>query len=318
MSLRIAIIGAGMAGVSAGRLLADRGDRVTLLEKSRGCGGRCATKRWEGHTVDHGAQYFTMRHPDFSAAVQQTCGETLGRIAAPVLDENSATLPDTGRYYHREGNSRLVRSMAAGLTLRTETTVTDARALLGEYDRVLSTAPLPQTAALFGQTTRAEYSPCLTVLLAYRCEPTGLCREAYAVSDHTSDLAWSACENHKAGRIAAGCTVIVTQMSEAFSRRHIESPPAAYPALVRTMVERCWSLSSDNFLAALGHRWRYARVAKSHTAPALPEGCYFAGDALGTSRVEDAWLAGRAAALQIIQSSPMANTTSTICRISLT
>jgi hypothetical protein len=302
MSLRIAIIGAGMAGVSAGRLLADRGHRVTLLEKSRGCGGRCATKRWEGHIVDHGAQYFTLRHLDFSAAVQQTCGEALCRITAPVLDEHGAPLPDTGRYCHREGNSRVVRSMAAGLTLRTETTVTDVRALLAEYDCVLSTAPLPQTAALFGHTISAEYIPCLTVLLAYRGEPTGLCREAYALSDHTSDLAWSACENHKPGRIATGCTVMVAQMSEAFSRKHLESPPADYPALVLGMVERRWGLSSDNFLAALGHRWRYARVSKSHIAPKLPDRCYFAGDALAASRVEDAWLAGRAAALNIIHS----------------
>jgi hypothetical protein len=51
-----------------------------------------------------------------------------------------------------------------------------------------------------------------------------------------------------------------------------------------------------------GHRWRYARVAQSHAAPALPEHCYFAGDALTASRVADAWFAGRAAALNIIQS----------------
>ncbi len=93
MSLRIAMIGDGLAGVSAGRLLADRGHDVTLLEKSRGCGGRCATKRWAGHTVDHGAQYFTMRHPEFSATVQQACGEALCRITAPVLDEHCAPLP---------------------------------------------------------------------------------------------------------------------------------------------------------------------------------------------------------------------------------
>jgi hypothetical protein len=234
--------------------------------------------------------------------VQQTCGEALCRITAPVLDENGAALSDTGRYYHRDGNSRLVRGMAAGLTLRTETTVTDARALLGDYDRVLSTAPLPQTAALFGLTIPSQYIPCLTVLLAYRGHPEGLCREAYAVGDHTSDLAWSACENHKAGRIAEGCTVMVAQMSGAFSRKHLESPPADYPALVRAMVERRWGLSSDNFLAALGHRWRYARVAEPHPAPALPERCYFAGDALGASRVEDAWLAGRATALNSILS----------------
>jgi hypothetical protein len=300
--MRIAIIGAGMAGVSAGRLLADCGHEVTLLEKSRGYGGRCATKRWENHVVDHGAQYFSMRQPDFSAAVQQTCAEALCRLTAPVLDEHGEPLPDTGRFYHREGNSRLVRRMAEGLAVRTETTVTDARALLGEYDRVLSTAPLPQTAALFGLTLPADYIPCLTVLLAYRGEPAGLCQKVYAVSDRASDLAWSACENHKAGRIAAGCTVIVAQMSEAFSRRHLESPPADYPALVRGMVERRWGLSSDNFLAGLGHRWRYARVAQSHAAPALPERCHFAGDALTASRVEDAWLAGRAAARNIIQS----------------
>jgi hypothetical protein len=302
MSLRIAIIGAGMAGVSAGRLLADCGHEVTLLEKSRGYGGRCATKRWENHIVDHGAQYFTLRHPDFSAAVHQASGEALCHITAPVLDENGTPLPDTGRYFHRDGNSRLVRRMAEGLAVRTETTVTDVRGLLEEYDRVLSTAPLPQTAALFGLTIPAEYIPCLTVLLAYRGEPTGLCRQVYAVSDRASDLAWSACENHKPGRIAAGFTVLVTQMSEAFSREHLESPPAEYPALVRAMVERRWELSPDNFLAALGHRWRYARVAQSHAAPALPQRCHFAGDALTASRVEDAWLAGRAAARNIIQS----------------
>jgi predicted NAD/FAD-dependent oxidoreductase len=82
---------------------------------------------------------------------------------------------------------------------------------------------------------------------------------------------------HKAGRIGAGCTVMVAQMSEAFSRRHLESPPTDYPGLVRSMVERRWRLSSENFLAALGHRWRYARV-------------------------EDAWLAGRDTARKIIES----------------
>jgi len=49
--------------------------------------------------VDHGAQYITMRHPDFSSAMHQTCGEALCRITAPLLDENGAALPDTSRYY---------------------------------------------------------------------------------------------------------------------------------------------------------------------------------------------------------------------------
>ena len=67
MRLKIAIIGAGIAGVSATNALNARGCNVTLFEKSRGYGGRCATKRWEGHTVDHGAQYFTIRDERFRA-----------------------------------------------------------------------------------------------------------------------------------------------------------------------------------------------------------------------------------------------------------
>ena len=77
ISLRIAIIGAGMAGVSAGRLSADRGHEVTLLGESRGRGGRRGSKRWNGRIVGHGAQYFIMRHPKFSTAVQQARGDAL-------------------------------------------------------------------------------------------------------------------------------------------------------------------------------------------------------------------------------------------------
>jgi predicted NAD/FAD-dependent oxidoreductase len=68
MSLRITIIGAGLACFSAGRQLADHGNGVTVLEKSRSGGGSCDTKWWECHIVDHGAQNFTIRNPDSPTA----------------------------------------------------------------------------------------------------------------------------------------------------------------------------------------------------------------------------------------------------------
>ena len=40
MTQRIAIIGAGIAGATAARALADTGHAVTLFEKARGPGGR--------------------------------------------------------------------------------------------------------------------------------------------------------------------------------------------------------------------------------------------------------------------------------------
>jgi len=296
MNPNIAIIGAGMAGVSAANALNARGCTVTLFEKSRGFGGRCATKRWEGHTVDHGAQYFTIRDERFRAAVQAASGEALMTLQAPVMDEAGGELPDFGRWFHREGNSRLVRDLARGLDVKTETTIERAESLLrragGEFDHVISTAPFPQTARLFGVDAAFDYVPCLTVLLDYRGEWLGRTQECYAISDHRGALAWSACEGHKPGRVAAGHTVTVAQMSESFSREHLERTPDQFAAIVRPLVEERWGLPTGGFAVALGHRWRYARVAQAMQPVELPPGLHFTGDALTSSRIEDAWLAG--------------------------
>lgn len=290
---RFAVIGAGVAGVAAARGLSARGAEVVIFEKSRGFGGRCASKRWQGHVVDHGAQYFTLRDAGFRALVEAECGGALLRLESPVLDENGSALPDDGRWFHREGNSRVARELAHGLEVRTEQTVADARALLAEFDHVLSTAPWPQTARLFGLDDVQEYIPCLAVLLAYEGEWTGRTREAYAWSAPSQPLAWTACENHKPGRVAAGSTVLVAHMSEAFSREHLERAPEEYPALVRAWVEERWSLPSRAFTSALGHRWRLARPRAGFTLPRLPERLHFVGDASRRARVEDAWLAGQ-------------------------
>ena len=53
----IAIIGAGMTGVVCARNLKDAGYETIIFEKSRGIGGRMATRRTsEGLQFDHGAQ----------------------------------------------------------------------------------------------------------------------------------------------------------------------------------------------------------------------------------------------------------------------
>lgn len=303
---RVAIIGAGMAGLAAARELAGHGLEVTVFEKSRGMGGRCATKRWEGHVVDHGAQYFTVRDERFRAAVSAASGDRVERLAAPVRTGGQAT-EDTERWFHREGNSRLARDLAAGLEVRLETTVEDARALLGSFDRVVSSAPWPQTARMFGvDPAGIDYVPCLAVILAYRGEWLGATGNAYALRDPLGPLAWTACENHKPGRIAPGFTVLVSHLSEAFSREHLECPAEEWPGLVRPLVEAAWELPGEAFAAGFGHRWRYARVGMPFAVPALPDRCHFAGDGVRASRVEDAWLAGHEFAVNLIGSGPCA------------
>ena len=301
MSLRIAVIGAGLAGVGIARELAGRGMEVVLFEKSRGLGGRCAAKRWEGHVIDHGAQYFTIRDERFRRAVQAASGKRVTELIAPVVCAGSGEPENSSeaRWFHGDGNSRLVRDLAHGLEVQFGAEIGDARPLLrangGGFDHVVSTAPWPQTARLFGLEPGASgYVPCLTVLLAYHGVWPGRTRSVYAFRDRdpAAVLAWSACENHKPDRIAPGFTVLVAQLGEAFSREHLERPAEEYPELVRSLVEGQWEISGGALAAALGHRWRYARVTAPLPIPDLPRGLHFVGDARRASRVEDAWLAG--------------------------
>ena len=68
------MIGSGIAGLSCATALQQAGLEVSLVDKSRGPGGRMSTRQgddWQGDDWqgDDGAQYFTARHPEFRAEV---------------------------------------------------------------------------------------------------------------------------------------------------------------------------------------------------------------------------------------------------------
>ncbi|NWE70521.1 NAD(P)-binding protein, partial [Pseudomonas gingeri] len=71
MTVPIAIIGAGIAGLSAARALQDAGHAIELFDKSRGSGGRMSSKRSDAGSLDMGAQYFTARDRRFVNEVQR-------------------------------------------------------------------------------------------------------------------------------------------------------------------------------------------------------------------------------------------------------
>lgn len=83
---RIAIVGAGLSGLSCAAQLSRSGREVRLFDKARGPGGRMSTRRVETAlgtvSFDHGAQYFTARGGSFRAEVDRWAAEGL---AAPWL-----------------------------------------------------------------------------------------------------------------------------------------------------------------------------------------------------------------------------------------
>ena len=120
----VAVVGAGIAGLSCARRLADAGVPVTVVDRGRGPAGRAATRRVEvapGEVArfDHGAQYFTVRDPRFRAAVE---GWIRAGAAAP-WGGRVGSLPDagggpgrrSGRWVGTPGMSALGRHVAGGL-----------------------------------------------------------------------------------------------------------------------------------------------------------------------------------------------------------
>lgn len=307
---RIAIIGAGLAGLAAARTLHAGGCRTVIFEKSRSYGGRCATRNWEGDVVDHGAQYFTVGSSEFARAIRASAQYSVHPLEAPLVSQNGRPFPEKKRYYHREGNNRLARALAAGLDIRFESLAAPLRhapggwEICGEhFDRVLTTAPLPQSAALFGVSLDGieAYDPCLTLLVRYWGEWLGRTPQRYGLA-HAPEgaLLWSACENHKAGRIQAGRTVFVLHASANFSRRFWDAEPAEWAGLLRSELEPAWGISPAHFDSYFSHRWLFARLARPLQLPAFPEGVVYAGDAASDSRVESAWLAGVSAAERLL------------------
>ena len=70
----IAVVGAGIAGLTCARTLAQAGAKVTVIEQAPQVGGRMASCETAFGTFDHGAQYFTIRDPRFQQALATAPG----------------------------------------------------------------------------------------------------------------------------------------------------------------------------------------------------------------------------------------------------
>ena len=88
---RIAVIGAGIAGLTAARTLQRAGHDVQVFEAAPVPGGRVATQDSPFGGFDSGAQYFTVRDARFAKALEATAADIVRRWSANavrVLDEH--------------------------------------------------------------------------------------------------------------------------------------------------------------------------------------------------------------------------------------
>jgi len=319
----VVVVGAGVAGLAAARALVAGGVAVTVVEKSRGLGGRAATRRRDGWRYDHGAQVLTLDGPG-GDLLRDVLGEALVRVGPvwPVGDDGvarPADARDEGRWTVAGGISAVGRALAlAGLDVRLQTHVARVRpdgarwrvetdgGTLGA-DAVLVTAPAPQAAALVAGDALADalaavpYRSQFAVVWAFdgpapRPEPYALVHVGEA-----SDVAWLAAESDKPGRAPAGATLLVAQMTDAWTRARYDAPRETVVAEATAAVEAWLGERLPAPAVTDTQRWRYslpdAAVDARARAAAEARGLFVAGDGcVGRGRVHlaaaDGWAAG--------------------------
>ncbi len=314
----VLVIGAGMAGLIAARELQRAGYRVRVLDKGRGVGGRLASRRMDGATFDHGAQFMTTRDPRFGAvleqarqngAVEEWCRGFGGGMDGHLRWRGKPSMSAVAKHLALELDLHLENQVAA---LRRDGCQWHADTASGHTftaGAVVLTPPVPQALAILDagglvlppetrtRLAAIEYERCLAVLAALegpsRIPPPG----GFAPSD--GPIAWIA-DNQLKGISAEPAVTI--HATHAFSLKHWEGNRQESG---RALLDAAATWLGAGIRTFQVHGWRYSKPMRVD-----PESCLLvsqspplvlAGDAFGGPRVEGAALSGWAAAA-IIQS----------------
>jgi hypothetical protein len=298
----VAIVGAGMAGAACAQRLLGAGCRVSVFEKSRGAGGRMATRRvnWldaEGQQhachFDHGAPAFEAEHPAFLAAALEAAEHSLaarwdegeGFVACPEQ-------PAWAKHLLQRANLYTQHTVASVWQEQTGWWVQIAEAptgRLGPFDVMVLAIPAIQAAALISpfrpdwaqQALAVQQQPTWT-LMAAGLPPVSMENLAEApregaqrhqpavIRPSTGPLALVIRNDAKPARGTAGkgFTCWVAHATDEWTLAHLEDPAEnvrnALLAALEVVLDGHGQAPRAWAHAAV-HRWRYALVAPAPT-----------------------------------------------------
>lgn len=330
-SMKVVVVGAGLAGLIAARELQANGASVLVVDKGRSVGGRLATRRIGLGRLDHGAQFFTVRTPAFQRRVDEWTERGVvsiwhhGLTAAP--GQGSA---DTGngngngtdgfaRYVATNGMNSLAKDLATGLEVETSTMAFAVRpasdASSHRWDVVIDdgttrpadaaivTSPLPQSFALLVDSGieldetlfRIEYDRTIG-LLATLDGPAAI--PSPGALQHGDDVFSFIGDNHAKG--VSPVPAITFHANPEWSEQHWDDDGAALAALIHAAAP--W-LGNAAIVECQLKKWRFATPRTLWPDPcwtACESTIVLAGDAFAGPRVEGAHNSGLAAAHALV------------------
>ncbi len=321
---RIAVIGAGIAGSACAAGLLRVGFDVTVFDKSRGVGGRLATRhvQWsDGDGIarsaafDHGCPHFTVTRPRFGAVVERAVAVGVAtrwqqRVHAdfPAARMRDVVVPAPNM-------PAFCRHLLNGVPLRLGHAVTglqrrpDGWMLQladeppeGPFAQVVLAIPAGQAAVLLtghrddwaDALGTAPMSPCWTLMAV--TDDLDWPWDAAQIS--RGELAWVERNDRAPGRGSAGGVPWVAHATPAWSLAHLEDDPARVGELLCAALGRSLTSGPAPRWHYVGvHRWRHAQCVPPARGNAehwwaTSTGLGVCGDAFGDGSVEAAWCSG--------------------------
>jgi predicted NAD/FAD-dependent oxidoreductase len=195
----VAVIGAGLAGLVCAQNLQQAGYRVAVVEKSRGVGGRLATRRLQGVHADHGVRYLNHQGELSEYLIQSLLKQG---VIQSWIDQRVSPKEEVGRedstqgicYSAPTGLTAVAKFLANGLQIHHEQRLVSLTAIDNQWQLELEAAqpaslsaravvlaiPAPQAlsvlepllavglpAELVQQVASVQFDPCLSAMAAY-------------------------------------------------------------------------------------------------------------------------------------------------------
>lgn len=328
----VVIIGAGISGLACAQQLHQVGYKVAVVEKSRGLGGRVATRRLHDTCADLGTCYLKPQAGLFQRFVEVLAQQNVIQVwsdAAYKFNPESQQLTASDRsplYIAPKGMSAIARFLAADLEIHLNQRVVEISAnaynwclqLEGSTSAstqitakaVVVAIPAPQALMLLESTTvpsvfldnlrSVEFAPCISVIAGYGAMHQPTWQAVTVVGD--DNLAWIGLDSSK--RQDARSPVFVLHSSAKFAEDYLQADdlqPAGKQLLDRAAKYFLPWLDTPEWMQV--HRWRYAfpTLPLEHTAlnANTPQPLVCCGDWCGGDRVAAALISGISAANQI-------------------
>ncbi|MEG4520967.1 MULTISPECIES: FAD-dependent oxidoreductase [unclassified Microcoleus] len=306
----VAVIGAGMAGLSCAQRLRQAGYSVAVVEKSRGAGGRVATRRVQGTRADHGARYLEPQGDAVQGLIEALVDRDILKLWTDTVCEfrqgKLSAIPSScyvapagmnaiGKYLaedleiwfgHRVQAISTTDNQMWQLSLEvTDDNLQTPQELIAKA--VVVAIPAPQALMFLNseigfqpdfldKLRSVEYDPCITVMAGYpvakQQDLSNLNPQWKSVSfPDNSDLAWVGLDSSK--RLDPQQPVFVVHSSANFAERYLEA------ADLETVGQELLSRASEDLIPWLKepewlqvHRWRYAFCRNPLAVSCLPTG----------------------------------------------